>query len=178
VRISYAEKLYFWTVGFSRVFIDTFIYRGFTAAIVDLNRHKYLKIIEHCTDELSRADSKLKAEAHLLRGTFRYLWGYSESDVLEDLDPITTCSVPASLEIQTSAWIKRGELFTLTKDIPEIRKSYEQAQSLSPDNPDTYSSYSNSLMEADQLMEAYIQICKAVEKSPDNPYARKSLHSH
>lgn len=153
-------------------------YRGFIAARNDLHARNYSKIIDLCTDELKDPNSKWKQEAHLLRGTFKFLWGYREADVLEDLDAVIKAPPEvARKDYQVCALIKRGELFTVANKVEEMRKAYKDAALIQPENPDIYIQYCNSLMETDNSAEAYVNICKAVQMRPTFAYAGTYLYT-
>lgn len=56
-------------------------------AVEKIQRNEFSEIIQLCDEEISSKDSKYKLEAYLMRGTFRYLFGYT-TGVLDDLDAV------------------------------------------------------------------------------------------
>ena len=133
-------------------------------ALSALQAKNYENILDLCTDELLNEDSKHKDEAYLLRGTFRFLWGFG-NEVLEDLTHVTN-SKSAGSDLKSSAWIKKGLRYALVNDEEGYNDCFKMAETICPENVDIYHQKGQCLLTKGDFQDATLLIDKAHQICP------------
>jgi len=115
----------------------------FKAAVKALKDKKYDKIIEFCDEELkdSIACTSDNAEAYLLRGTFRYLWGMGKMSLDDFLIVLNSEDENITKMMRSSAAVKCGLYYcrwTETKTLEQIVEHSKQAEELWGENCDFF----------------------------------------